>query len=283
MDNLSALYEGNQTSGLNNQNYNNSNYFDVAQNPAAAFDPNWAINSRHVPSRSQSQSTDPAWQHHQYQQHVPQQHQQYQNPHAALYRQQPDFYATPYARNTLNYNDSSITSHNVDTSFPFDPALGSVGTGQDSNLNTIQSSYPTVHTATISPHALQVTQDAIVPGAIDAKEQQVCHINSQLYPKTIAKTTDILTFFIQAPSQHHGHEISGQKGIKSLSIREGSFAPVVPKGTLSGEFTIINFEDLVEATKSSRLHNYVNISKAAYDIPITKSKRFKIKHFVNLN
>lgn len=177
MDNLSTLYEGSHNSGINSEDYNNSSYFATTQNQNAAFDPNWAINSGHVPSRSQSQSTDPAWQQHQFQQHV-QQQQQHQNLHA-LYRQQSDIYATPFNGNTLNYNDPALNPQPIDNSFPFDPALGSAEPDQGSNPNSTQSPYHSVQNATISPHALQVTRDAGMPVVVDAQEQQVSHLNSQ--------------------------------------------------------------------------------------------------------
>ena len=179
MDNLSALYESSHANGMNNEDYNNATFFGAApQRQNAIVDPNWAISSGHVPSRGQSHSANPAWQHHQFQQHVQHQHQQYQNPHT-LYQQNADIYATPYNRNNLNFNESGLNTQSIDTSFPFDPALGSAESGPDSNLNTIQPPYHSLHNATISPHALQVNQDAVAPVSNDTKEQQVFIIDSQ--------------------------------------------------------------------------------------------------------
>lgn len=62
-----------------------------------------------------------------------------------------------------------------------------------------------------------------------------------------------------------------------MPTADGSSVLMVPKGVPSGEFTVIDFEDLVKSTRSNRLHNFVNISNFAYDISVTKSKRFKNK------
>ena len=68
-----------------------------------------------------------------------------------------------------------------------------------------------------------------------------------------------------------------QRIANGLPIRKGSFVPVIPKSVTTGEFSLIDFDGLVESTKSSRLHNFVNVSNLSYDIPITKSMRFKNK------
>lgn len=172
MDSGSTLYESSLASGLNNDDYHNSTYFGDTQNQPASLDPNWAINSGQVPSRSQSQSADPAWQHRQYQQPQP----QYQNPHSAFYKQQPDLYATPFTKNHINYTDISLDSQSINNSFPFDPALATAGIGKNSNLGTIRSAYPSSHAATISPHELQVNQESVPSGTVVAQKQQVSFI-----------------------------------------------------------------------------------------------------------
>jgi hypothetical protein len=48
--------------------------------------------------------------------------------------------------------------------------------------------------------------------------------------------------------------------------------PTQPKGAISGRFILVDAEELSKATRSVRLHNFVNIGSQQYEIPITKCK-----------
>jgi hypothetical protein len=46
--------------------------------------------------------------------------------------------------------------------------------------------------------------------------------------------------------------------------------PKAPKGTQSGNFIIVSFDDMAKATQSKKLANFVNISAAPVDLNLTK-------------
>jgi hypothetical protein len=46
--------------------------------------------------------------------------------------------------------------------------------------------------------------------------------------------------------------------------------PTAPKGTISGNFVITDFDNLCQSTHSVRLHNFINVGTQQYELPITK-------------
>jgi hypothetical protein len=48
--------------------------------------------------------------------------------------------------------------------------------------------------------------------------------------------------------------------------------PRAPKGTQSGNFIIVSFDDMAKATQSKKLANFVNISAAPVDLNLTKGR-----------
>lgn len=50
----------------------------------------------------------------------------------------------------------------------------------------------------------------------------------------------------------------------------------VPKGVSNGDFVVTDFDALVSATDSKRLHNFVNIGASVHEISITKSEAMPV-------
>jgi hypothetical protein len=49
-----------------------------------------------------------------------------------------------------------------------------------------------------------------------------------------------------------------------------SHAPNGPKGTQSGNFIIVSYEELAKATQTTKLHNYVNLGSSAVELNLTR-------------
>ena len=149
------LNTNNSISGLNGEDYSSAPpHYNTSHNQTATYDPTWVINSTDGPSRSQSQSADPAWQTHQYF-HQPQ---QYQNTHNTFYGPSTELYSSAFAKNEPDYTDISYNNHAISSTFQLDPSLVSAESGHDA-LGSSHSPYHLTNTATISPHALQVSHD----------------------------------------------------------------------------------------------------------------------------
>ncbi|KAF2840012.1 hypothetical protein M501DRAFT_670638 [Patellaria atrata CBS 101060] len=63
---------------------------------------------------------------------------------------------------------------------------------------------------------------------------------------------------------------SNDPSVQKIAVDRSQFFDA-PKGTVKGDFIIVDFDQLAKATKSRRLHNFLNIGELSQELPITKS------------
>ncbi|KAF2137255.1 uncharacterized protein K452DRAFT_112842 [Aplosporella prunicola CBS 121167] len=136
-----------------------------------------------------------------------------------------------------------------------DPALMSAGAADASEYDLNMPSYP-ASSSTIAPQALQ-----------------------SVYPRATPPTTAQYEAPPKRNSASNGASASAPvPAAVNSPAPEPSPAPApaqihlpAPKGLVSGNFIIVDYDELSKATNSTRLHEFVNIGDGAVEMPMMKS------------
>lgn len=133
-----------------------------------------------------------------------------------------------------------------------DPSLVSTSAMRHSNFDMGMRAYSTStpQTNTIAPQALQSSQSLPPNGPTSASGFQDTR---------------------KGAGQSYAYSQGGPLAGLSPTTVNQSQPVVTPKGEIFGKFIIKDFDSLCKATKSNRLHNFVNIGDFAQDLPITKT------------
>lgn len=133
-----------------------------------------------------------------------------------------------------------------------DPSLVSTSAMRHSNFDMGMRAYSasTPQTNTIAPQALQSSQSLPPNGPTSASGFQDTR---------------------KGAGQSYAYSQGGPLAALSPTTVNQPQPVVTPKGEIFGKFIIKDFDSLCKATKSNRLHNFVNIGDFAQDLPITKT------------
>ncbi|KAF1986276.1 hypothetical protein K402DRAFT_404695 [Aulographum hederae CBS 113979] len=227
--------------------YNNA-YFNSAQDQQP-FDPQWTVDpnlSLAAPQTTQTTNT-PAfsqpWQNspvHQHQQSHTQSQSQNAAARSSVYNPAATFYARSFSNSPVPHQNPGFAQNNFNRyQDAIDPSITSASpVGLQS-----RPANPVAHpTGTITPAALQAHN-------------------------TAARQTNTPTY----PDHVSNHTPSQQPLPRPTPVAR-PFPLNVPKGTYDGKtFTVTDENSLVKAMQSTRLHNFVHVSNATYDVPIKEA------------
>jgi len=207
-------------------------------------DASWGLNASAVPAQSRaSQPGVPGWQ-------PNANHLSANPPHGSL-NGQPSPYARSLSHSPAPFGQNPYGGFSNQQNFPrpqqYDAAFFNSSTTGQSYSGGNYTSYGTQAQShgTIAPQALQ--QQTRLPAS-----------TSQPYAgPTLAQSTLAQSRFPTQPP------------IKTVD--QGSLVAAIPKGNEAGILSIINFDQLVRATNSERLGNFVNVGKEAHEWPINRT------------
>ncbi|OCK79822.1 hypothetical protein K432DRAFT_405236 [Lepidopterella palustris CBS 459.81] len=149
-----------------------------------------------------------------------------------------------FSNNVPSYNQQSAV----------DPSLVSRSDVRSPNGGMAVRGYPSSTSSplpnTIAPQSLQSGQSSLSNGS-----------------KSVTANQDRQNGVARSYASPQGDPLS------SLLPAAMNQAPpiVTPKGKVSGKFLVVDYDSLSKATNSTRLHNFVNISDIARDLPINKT------------
>jgi hypothetical protein len=156
-------------------------------------------------------------------------------------------YHPQYLNTTTPFQNSQFTSHGQN----FNTLVASTGTYiQPQRPASVGQSLPpytpsTAATSTVSPAALQSASSTTSKLSNRAAA-------TSLRPATLAPSSQPM-----------------------VTLSTPDIAPITrlepPKGAQVGKFLVIDFDELSSATRSRKLHNFLNIGDVPQDLPITKS------------
>jgi hypothetical protein len=171
------------------------------------------------------------------------------NPARSYYSVPPSTSSTPFQ------NNPSFASHGLQQySHSLDPSLvTSVGDHNRSYGQTIPMYSSAAPSNTIAPAALH-------PGAYLNRNQPIQTPPTQVCSMTFFTLTINLNLTILVP------QISNQTQTSNVMPQ----MPKAPKAVTSGDFKIIPFAELLKATNSTRLHNFVAVGRQPIELPINK-------------
>lgn len=187
---------------------------------------------------------------------------------STIYGQQFSSTAAPYqdqsfgAQGRLQYRQTS-----------FDPPLASDPQAVTANYNPALSNYSTapVQSGTIAPQALQTNNSFRGNGGRVRSAKKVCRSS----PLCKARHP-LIPMSVQVSRRASSQWTSGSRPVVSRPAAAARAAAAVipaPKGAANGKFLIVDYESLCQATRSKRLHNFVNVSDYFVGLPpTTKSK-----------
>lgn len=214
------------------------------------FDQNWNIDTSHLSiPRSHSTSLPQTWQ----------TSTSIQRPVSALgaaFDPSSQYYGRTFSHSPSPYRDAAFSSHgNMDPyhqQAAVDPSLVSTSAMRHSNFDMGMRAYSTStpQTNTIAPQALQSSQSLPPNGPTSASGFQDTR---------------------KGAGQSYAYSQGGPLAGLSPTTVNQSQPVITPKGEIFGKFIIKDFDSLCKATKSNRLHNFVNIGDFAQDLPITKT------------
>lgn len=215
------------------------------------FDQNWNIDTSHLSMpRSHSTSLPQTWQ----------TSTSIQRPVVsalgAAFDPSSQYYGRTFSHSPSPYQEAAFSSHGNMNPYhqqaAVDPSLVSTSATRHSNFDMGMRTYSTStpQTNTIAPQALQSSQSLPPNGPTAAPGFQDTE---------------------KGAGQSYAYSQGGPLAGLSPTIVNQSQPVVTPKGEISGKFIIKDFDSLCKATKSNRLHNFVNIGDFAQDLPITKT------------
>ncbi|GAB7351613.1 hypothetical protein MBLNU459_g2228t3 [Dothideomycetes sp. NU459] len=164
-----------------------------------------------------------------------------------------DSYGRSYSRSPSNLQQTPFPGYGDPRQFtqsPYDPSL--IAPSQNGS-----SAFSIGNT----PYGQQMQSGTIAPRALETGRPQTVHQDQNLGGQGHLRGGDL-----QSVPEYARPTIS-----QAASVDQAALCAAIPKGDVSGIFSIVDYDKLVKSTSSRRLSAFINVSQHDFEYPINRA------------